>query len=586
MADQPDNFCPTASQSAMVGMVIGGRDTRACDVCGKERARWYCAADLAYLCERCDGAVHSANAVAGRHERTRLEPNGAPLHKSRMPATVSLKREASVAVSPHPSAHFNPQKRPRSIRRHKPSSFHASKHVISSSMHASSNYISSDAFKYNNYTGSILASTHGVMIDNPRRSPDFIANINSSELMLSKADVASVKAEPYSPVSIGDQVKVPDHLDDDHILESLFDFRDLQDDDLFLHQVPVYDPLQVLSPTLNDGAEEQEYEEKEEKKPIINDIISSGAACGEANLCSNIHSPELHQAVKESKGISHEGSTDISDEPAPSLEECENGDTDMADPNTDICDLDQLDFDCVLQGNDDDSADDMNHAPSLDMDMDANSHDFIDAYPDHATTEDSTGFAEASYPIAGLTEFDASGGDSPRTWLCKVKEESTPEFEIIDVGGQHGDVCDEVLLRQKLNCHTFCADSPHTANNFKLGLKLNFEDVLSSWSDRGNFWTDGHRPSVVANCLDLLGGCFVPDINGSSSEGSDGHQLLPTLIHKSKRSDGGAREASVLRYREKRRTRLFSKKIRYEVRKLNAEKRPRMKGRFVKRMTI
>jgi hypothetical protein len=38
----------------------------------------------------------------------------------------------------------------------------------------------------------------------------------------------------------------------------------------------------------------------------------------------------------------------------------------------------------------------------------------------------------------------------------------------------------------------------------------------------------------------------------------------------------------VSRYREKRRTRLFAK-IRYEVRKLNAEKRPRMKGRFVKR---
>ena len=46
--------------------------------------------------------------------------------------------------------------------------------------------------------------------------------------------------------------------------------------------------------------------------------------------------------------------------------------------------------------------------------------------------------------------------------------------------------------------------------------------------------------------------------------------------------DGG-REARVSRYREKRRTRLFAKKIRYEVRKLNAEKRPRMKGRFVKR---
>lgn len=43
------------------------------------------------------------------------------------------------------------------------------------------------------------------------------------------------------------------------------------------------------------------------------------------------------------------------------------------------------------------------------------------------------------------------------------------------------------------------------------------------------------------------------------------------------------RQAKVLRYREKRRRRLFSKKIRYEVRKLNAEKRPRIKGRFVKR---
>lgn len=37
------------------------------------------------------------------------------------------------------------------------------------------------------------------------------------------------------------------------------------------------------------------------------------------------------------------------------------------------------------------------------------------------------------------------------------------------------------------------------------------------------------------------------------------------------------REASVLRYKEKRQNRLFSKRIRYEVRKLNAEKRPRMK---------
>jgi CCT motif len=37
------------------------------------------------------------------------------------------------------------------------------------------------------------------------------------------------------------------------------------------------------------------------------------------------------------------------------------------------------------------------------------------------------------------------------------------------------------------------------------------------------------------------------------------------------------REMRVRRYKEKRQNRLFAKKIRYEVRKLNAEKRPRLK---------
>lgn len=41
------------------------------------------------------------------------------------------------------------------------------------------------------------------------------------------------------------------------------------------------------------------------------------------------------------------------------------------------------------------------------------------------------------------------------------------------------------------------------------------------------------------------------------------------------------REASVLRYKEKRQNRLFAKRIRYEVRKINAEKRPRMKVKSV-----
>lgn len=56
---------------------------------------------------------------------------------------------------------------------------------------------------------------------------------------------------------------------------------------------------------------------------------------------------------------------------------------------------------------------------------------------------------------------------------------------------------------------------------------------------------------------------LVPDMGQGGAD--DGH---------------GGREARVMRYKAKRRSRLFSKKIRYEVRKLNAEKRPRMKVSF------
>eukprot|EP00252_Welwitschia_mirabilis_P009221 TRINITY_DN215_c0_g1_i2.p1 TRINITY_DN215_c0_g1~~TRINITY_DN215_c0_g1_i2.p1 ORF type:complete len:291 (+),score=-3.33 TRINITY_DN215_c0_g1_i2:142-1014(+) len=46
--------------------------TGPCDVCGGEKARWYCAADEARLCDACDATVHSANAVARRHERVSM----------------------------------------------------------------------------------------------------------------------------------------------------------------------------------------------------------------------------------------------------------------------------------------------------------------------------------------------------------------------------------------------------------------------------------------------------------------------------------------------------------------------------------
>ena len=46
------------------------------------------------------------------------------------------------------------------------------------------------------------------------------------------------------------------------------------------------------------------------------------------------------------------------------------------------------------------------------------------------------------------------------------------------------------------------------------------------------------------------------------------------------------REARVMRYREKKKTRKFEKTIRYASRKAYAETRPRIKGRFAKRTDV
>ncbi|KAK4854127.1 hypothetical protein QYF36_019292 [Acer negundo] len=100
---------------------------------------------------------------------------------------------------------------------------------------------------------------------------------------------------------------------------------------------------------------------------------------------------------------------------------------------------------------------------------------------------------------------------------------------------------------------------PHTSSG-ELLLKLKYDDVVSAWSDKGS-----------------------PFLDESLSSDALGNDVSARLAQIDLFSDSGVREASVLRYKEKRRTRLFSKKIRYQVRKVNADRRPRMKGRFVRR---
>ncbi|KAK1418362.1 hypothetical protein QVD17_27505 [Tagetes erecta] len=84
----------------------------------------------------------------------------------------------------------------------------------------------------------------------------------------------------------------------------------------------------------------------------------------------------------------------------------------------------------------------------------------------------------------------------------------------------------------------------------KLLLKLNYDDVLNAWSDKGS--------------------PLPEEISGLDSPGSDIHTKLSQIDLFSK--EDGLREASVIGYKEKKHTRLHSKKIRCQVRK----------GRFVK----
>ncbi|CAK9329992.1 unnamed protein product [Citrullus colocynthis] len=112
-------------------------------------------------------------------------------------------------------------------------------------------------------------------------------------------------------------------------------------------------------------------------------------------------------------------------------------------------------------------------------------------------------------------------------------------------------------------------------NNKNISLRLNYDAVITAWDDQSSPYTTGNRPEFdLDDCWEEWRGWgLLEESNGGKWGGREEWK------------NNGEREARVSRYREKRRTRLFSKKIRYQVRKLNAEKRPRMKGRFVKRTT-
>jgi hypothetical protein len=86
------------SSTAAAG-AVGGKSARACDSCLRRRARWYCAADDAFLCQACDATVHSPNPLARRHERLLLRP--LPSKQQRPQVTPAWSRRKARSRRPH-----------------------------------------------------------------------------------------------------------------------------------------------------------------------------------------------------------------------------------------------------------------------------------------------------------------------------------------------------------------------------------------------------------------------------------------------------------------------------------------------------
>lgn len=421
---------------------VGGKTARACDSCVKRRARWYCAADDAFLCQACDSSVHSANPLARRHERVRLK--SASLGGNHRPMS-------SPSVSPPRAAAWH-QGFTRKARTPRGGSGKKSHRAI----------------------------FHDLV---PEISVEDQTESYEEEHLICQVPVLDpLVAEQYGNDALEAKTGFPlpvrmkcgdinDEDDEDNGAESCLN-------GFFPTDMELAEFAADVETLLGRGLETESFAMEE---------LGLGDGLSGCGRSSSMILKVEKEDVDEGEVIRREGI-----------------DTEL------LCDRDEGDV-----------------APfELSFDYDES----------HETREEDDDKENVINVNIGDGENERSGGN------CRSKEEKK-----------------KVLM-----------------------LRLNYESVISTWGGQGPPWTAGEPPE-----LDLDNDCWAISMGDRGTEvhctrfagGISGGGLQAAL------GDGG-REARVSRYREKRRTRLFSKKIRYEVRKLNAEKRPRMKGRFVKRTSI
>ncbi|KAJ4786616.1 B-box type zinc finger protein with CCT domain-containing protein [Rhynchospora pubera] len=210
----------------------------------------------------------------------------------------------------------------------------------------------------------------------------------------------------------------------------------------------------------------------------------------------------------------------------------------------------------------------------------------------------STGSASASASAPGHASDSCSAGSgspgSPPVVLDTGDEDSDGLARRALRGRQRVEYCcssssseEEVISASAAAAgpDLWCSSAtPHPHASLLLKLKLDYEEILTAWSGRGSLYIDQEPepPQVVPGFHPTAFPVWV--MVSSSGEAAAMSWTVPEKAggEKAEKEEVETREMRVKRYKEKRQNRLFAKKIRYEVRKLNAEKRPRLKGRFIK----
>lgn len=125
----------------------------------------------------------------------------------------------------------------------------------------------------------------------------------------------------------------------------------------------------------------------------------------------------------------------------------------------------------------------------------------------------------------------------------------------------------------------------HQQNQTGFQLGLDFESSKSGYSYNGSI---SHSVSVSSMDVSVVPDSTMSDISISHPRPPKGTIDLFSgpPIQMPTQLTPMDREARVLRYREKKKTRKFEKTIRYASRKAYAETRPRIKGRFAKRTDV